>query len=147
MKTTSNEDNLQWNTTYNGRRPPMKDDVRWKITSNYQKWNISATAYFYIYYNMCIIVYYSIVCLSKLIDSFPFCLGWEYHCKCPIDSTKFVALYNWNNLTRKAEFTSGALLERLVKRRIYAWRKKKAFLTGAGHFISKSCNESKCFIE
>jgi hypothetical protein len=28
------EDNLQWKTTFNGRRPPMEDDLKWKTTSN-----------------------------------------------------------------------------------------------------------------
>ena len=28
------EDNLQWKMTSNGRRPPMEDNLQWKTTSN-----------------------------------------------------------------------------------------------------------------
>jgi hypothetical protein len=28
------EDNLQWKTTSNGRRPLMEDDLQWKMISN-----------------------------------------------------------------------------------------------------------------
>ena len=30
------------------QRPPMEGDLRWKMTSKYQKWNISATTYWII---------------------------------------------------------------------------------------------------
>ena len=39
MKTTFNgrrtpmEDDLKWQTTSNGRRPPMEDDLQWKTTN------------------------------------------------------------------------------------------------------------------
>jgi hypothetical protein len=56
-----NEDDLQWKTTSNGRRPPMRatsngrqpameDNLQWKMSSKYHTGNISATTVWIVIY-------------------------------------------------------------------------------------------------
>ena len=43
LTNASNEDYLQWKTTFKGRRPSMEEDFEWKTNSKYPKLNNSAT--------------------------------------------------------------------------------------------------------